>query len=274
VPNFRGRARALRARGGRIVVVDPRRSETAALADRHLFIRPGADVYLLLGLVHTLFEEQLVRLGRLAGHVNGDAEVESAVAAFSAEQVAERCGIAAEDIRELARALATAERAALGTCAQVYGTLTSWLIDVANVLTGRLDAPGGAMFPKAAAFAANTAGAPGSGRGIVTGRHHSRVSGAPEVFGELPMTCLAEEIETPGKGQVRALISIAGNPVLSSPNGPRLAGALGKLEFMVSLDIYLNETTRHADVILPGSSPLEEAHYDIAFSQLSCRNHS
>ncbi|WKB52443.1 molybdopterin-dependent oxidoreductase [Eleftheria terrae] len=278
VPDFRGKARAMQARGGRLVVVDPRRSETAALADEHLFIRPGGDVFLLLGMVHTLFEEGLVRLGRLASHVAGLDELRAAVAGFAAEQVAQRCGLAAESIRRLARTLATAPRAAvygrIGTCTQEYGTLASWLIDVLNVLTGRLDEPGGALFPKAAAFAANTAGAPGRGRGVVVGRHHSRVSGAPEVYGELPLTCLAEEIATPGEGQVRALISIASNPVLSAPHGARLAAALDTLEFMVSIDIYLNETTRHADVILPGLSPLEEAHYDVAFPQLSWRNHA
>lgn len=278
VPDFRGKAKALRARGGKLVVIDPRRTETAALADEHHFIRPGADVFLLLGMVHTLFDEQLVRLGRLGAFVAGVDAVQSAVQVFSPDAVSQRCGIAAADIRRLARDLAGAQRAAvygrIGTCTQEYGTLASWLVDVLNVLTGRLDEPGGAMFPKAAAFAANTAGTPGSGRGVATGRHKSRVSGAPEVFGELPMTCLAEEIETPGAGQVRALITVASNPVLSSPNGPRLAAALDQLDFMVSMDIYVNETSRHADVILPAPSPLEDVHYDIAFPQMSWRNHA
>ena len=278
VPDFRNKAKALRARGGRLVVVDPRRTETADLADEHLFIRPGADAFFLLGVVHTLFDERLVRLGRLAEHIAGVDAVEAAVRSFSAEAVAARCGIDAAKIRGLARDLAKAERAALygriGTCTQEYGTLASWLVDVVNVLTGHLDEPGGAMFPKAAAFAANTAGPPGRGRGIVTGRRKSRVSGAPEIFGELPMGCLAEEIETPGEGQVRGLVTIASNPVLSSPNGPRLAAALGTLELMVSIDIYVNETSRHADVILPGCSPLEDMHYDVAFPQLAYRNYA
>ena len=278
VPDFKGKARALQARGGQLVVIDPRRTETAALANAHHFIRPGADVFLLLGLVHTLFDEKLVRLGRIAPFVSGLAALEAAVQAFSAEAVAARCGIDASIIRALARQLAGTERAAvygrIGTCTQEFGTLASWLVDVLNVLTGHLDEPGGAMFPKAAAFASNTAGRPGSGRGIVTGRHHSRVSGAPEVFGELPMTCLAEEIDTPGAGQIRALITVASNPVLSSPNGARLAQALDSLDFMVSLDIYVNETSRHADVILPGLSPLEDMHYDVAFPQFSWRNHA
>jgi Molybdopterin oxidoreductase len=194
------------------------------------------------------------------------------------ERMAAGCSIDAATIRRLARELAGAEHAAvygrLGTCTQRFGTLNSWLVDVLNVLTGQLDAPDGAMFPKAAAFAANTAGKPGSGQAVATGRRHSRVSAAPEVFGELPITCLAEEIETVGAGQVKALISLAANLVLSAPNGARIAKALEGLDFMLSLDIYLKETSRHADVILPGLSPLEDLHYDLAFPQFSYRNHA
>ena len=276
VPDFRGKAKAMQARGGKMIVIDPRRTETAALADQHLFIRPGSDVFLLLGITQVLFAEGIVKLGRLADHTAGLDVLESATKDFTPERVAARCGIAAEAITALARTLATTERAAvygrIGTCTQEYGTLASWLIDVVNVLTGHLDEPGGAMFPKAAAFAANTAGAAGRGKGVPLGRRSSRVSGAPEVFGELPMGCLAEEIATPGAGQIKALITVAGNPVLSAPNGPQLAAALGQLELMVSVDIYLNETTRHADVILPGLSPLEDMHYDVAFPQFAWRN--
>ena len=283
VPNFRDKAKALRARGGRLVVVDPRRTETADVADEHIFIRPGGDVFLLLGMVHTLFAEKLVRLGRLAEHVAGVEALEQAVTGFAAEKVSVRCGISAETIRTLARTLAAAKHAVVygrvGTCTQEYGTLCSWLVDVLNILTGHFDEPGGAMFPKAAAlqsntFPVNTGGKPGTGKGIVTGRRKSRVSGAPEVLGEFPMSCLAEEIQTAGEGQVKALITVASNPALSSPNGQRLSAAMDQLEFMVSLDIYLNETSRHADVILPGTSPLEDSHYDVAFSQLSYRNHA
>ena len=276
VPDFKAKAKALQARGGQLVVVDPRRSETAAMADAHHFIRPGADAFLLAGMVHTLFDEQLVRPGRLAELTQGAAEIEAAIQPFSAEAVAARCGIAAPTIRQLARSLAQTERACvygrIGTCTQRYGTLASWLIDVLNLLSGHLDQPGGAMFPKAPAFAANTVGPAGRGKGVRTGRHRSRVSQAPEVMGELPMGCLAEEIDTPGAGQIRVLITVATNPVLSTPNGARLAQGLEQLDFMVSLDAYLNETTRHADVILPAPSPLEDSHYDLAFSQLSWRN--
>ena len=278
VPDFRGKAKAMRARGGRLVVIDPRRTETAAMADRHHAIRPGSDALLLAAMTHTLFDEGLLRLGRLAPYVNGVDAVRDAVAPFTPERVAARCGVAAADIRTLARELAAAERGCvygrLGTCGQRFGSVASWLVDVLNALTGHLDEPGGAMWPLSAAFAQNTQGQPGKGRGAAVGRHASRVSGAPEVYGELPITLLAEEIETPGTGQVRALISIASNPVLSMPGGPRLARALDSLDFMVSVDIYLNETTRHADVVLPGRSPLEDGHYDVAFPQLSDRNHA
>ena len=276
VPDFRGKAKALRARGGRLVVVDPRRTETAELADAHHFIRPGTDVFLLAAMVNTLFDEHLVRLGHAAPWVAGVDALRLAVTGFTPEAVAARCGIPAATIRQLARDLAGAKTACvygrIGTCTQAFGTLASWLIDVLNTLTGNLDQPGGVLFAKAPAFAANTAGKSGIGRGVSTGRHHGRVSGAPEVFGELPIVQLAEEIETPGAGQIKALIVVAGNPVLSAPNGQRLAAALDTLDFMVSLDIYCNETASHADVILPGLSALEEGHYDVPFPQFSHRN--
>jgi anaerobic selenocysteine-containing dehydrogenase len=277
-PDIRARLRAIRARGGRVVVVDPRRSRTAEDADAHHFIRPGTDAHLLFALVHTLFAEGLVRLGRLAAHASGVERVEELARPFTPEAVAPVCGIAAPVIRGIARDLATAESAAVygrvGTCQQEFGTLASWLVDVVNTLTGNLDRPGGAMFTRAAAGAANTRGTPGRGKGLRIGRRASRVRGLPEALGELPAACLAEEIETPGDGRIRALITIAGNPVLSTPNGARLVRALGSLEFMVSLDVYLNETTRHAHVILPGLSPLEQSHYDVALWQLAVRNYA
>jgi len=275
-PDVPGRLRAIRRRGGKVVVIDPRRTRTAAEASEHHFIRPGTDAYLLFGIVHTLFAEGLVRLGPLAPHTAGVEQVEVLARPFAPEAVAARCGIAADVIRRLAREVAGAGHAAvyarIGTCTQEFGTLASWLVDVVNVLTGHLDQVGGAMFTKAASGSANTRGTPGRGKGVRFGRRTSRVRQAPEVYGELPAACLAEEIETPGDGQVRALITIAGNPALSTPNGARLERALAALDFMVSLDIYLNETTRHADVILPGLSPLEQSHYDLALRQLAIRN--
>ena len=275
-PDVPERLRAIRARGGKIVVIDPRRTRTAAVASEHHFIRPGTDAYLLFALVHTLFAEQLVRLARLDEHVAGLDRVRELAAPFTPEAAAGRCGIDAAVIRRLARELAAAERgvvyARIGTCTQEFGTVASWLVDVVNALTGHLDAPGGAMFTRPAAGSPHTRGTRGRGKGVRFGRRASRVSGRPEVFGELPCACLAEEIETPGDGQVRALVTVAGNPVLSTPNGARLDRALATLEFMVSLDIYVNETTRHADVILPGLSPLEQSHYDVALRQLAIRN--
>jgi anaerobic selenocysteine-containing dehydrogenase len=275
-PDLPGRLRALRARGGKLVVVDPRRSRTAEEADEHLFIRPGADAHFLFGIVHTLFAEGLASLGDVAVHTNGVDEVARLARDFAPEAVAPVCGIDAERIRRAARELATAPHAAvyarIGTCTQEFGTLASWLVDVVNALTGNLDRPGGALFTKPAAGSANTGGAPGVGRGVRFGRRHSRVRGLPEVFGELPVVCLAEEIDTPGDGQVRGLITVAGNPVLSTPDAGRLDRTLSSLDFMVSVDVYRNETTRHADVILPPERALARGHYDLAFYQLSVRN--
>ena len=275
-PDYPGRIRALRARGGKLVVVDPRRSKTAEEADEHLFIRPGTDAHLLFGIVHTLFAEQLVSTGDVGAHVGGVDQVEELARDFAPGVVAPVCGIDAGTIRRTARELAAAERAAvyarIGTCTQEFGTLASWLVDVLNCLTGNLDRPGGAMFTKPAAGSANTGGTPGVGRGVRFGRRHTRVRGLPELFGELPVVCLAEEIDTPGDGQVRGMITVAGNPVLSTPDAGRLDRALSSLDFMVSVDIYRNETTRHADVILPPEGALARGHYDLAFYQLSIRN--
>jgi anaerobic selenocysteine-containing dehydrogenase len=275
-PDMRGRLRAIRERGGKVVVIDPRRSRTAEHADEHHFIRPGTDALLLAAMANVLFQEGLTDPGPIAEHANGLEELPDVVRDFSPEAVAPVCGIEAGEIRRMARELAMAERAAvygrIGTCTQEFGTLASWLVDVLNFLTGNLDRPGGAMFTRAAAGQPNSQGAPGRGRGVTFGRWSSRVRGLPEVYGELPVVCLAEEIETPGEGQVRGLVTIAGNPALSTPNSGRLARALESLEFMVSIDVYVNETTRHADVILPGPTPLQHSHYDIAFYQLAIRN--
>lgn len=275
-PDMKGRLRRLRARGGRLVVIDPRRSRTAEEADAHHFIRPGTDAHLLFALVHTLFAEGLVAPGRLTAHLAGMERVAALARAFAPETVAPACGLAAETIRTIARELARAPRAAvygrIGTCTQEFGTLASWLVDVLNALTGNLDREGGAMFTLAAAGSRTAHGPGGRGRGVRFGRWRSRVRGLPEVYGELPVACLAEEIETPGEGRIRALVTIAGNPVVSTPNAGRLRAALAGLEFMVSVDIYLNETTRHANVILPAPSSLSRGHYDLALYNLAVRN--
>jgi anaerobic selenocysteine-containing dehydrogenase len=272
-PDVRGRLRAIRARGGKIVVVDPRRTRTAKEADEHLFIRPGTDALLLFALVHVIFKEGLARPG---DHLAGLDEVRDLARDFTPEAVAAATGIDAGVIRRLARQLAGAPTAAvygrIGTTTQRFGTTASWLVDVLNAITGNLDRPGGAMFPRAAAGQANTRGEGGSGRGVTFGRWTSRVRGLGEIFGELPVATLSDEIETPGEGQIRALITIAGNPVVSTPNAGRLDAALGSVDFVVSVDIYVNETTRHADVILPAPSPVEKPHYDLALYMFSVRN--
>jgi len=277
-PDIGERLKQLRRRGGKLVVIDPCRTRTAKVADEHHFIRPGSDALLLFAIVHTLFEENLTAPGRLAPHVDGREQVRSLAAPFRPEVVEQRCGVPARVIRGIAREIAAAEGAAIhgriGTCTQAFGTLASWLPEVIHVLTGNLDRAGGAMFTTPAHGPGNTKGKAGVGRGLRIGRWHSRVRGRPEIFGELPVACLAEEIDTPGEGRIRALLTVAGNPALSAPNGERLARALESLEFMVSLDIYRNETTRHADVILPGLSPLEVGHYDFVFSQFAVRNHA
>jgi anaerobic selenocysteine-containing dehydrogenase len=275
-PDVRGRLKAIQDRGGRIVVVDPRRTRTAQVADEHLPIRPGTDALLLMAMVHTLFDEDLVAPGPLVGLVSGIEDVREVAAPFAPERVAASTSIPAGTIRRLARELAAAERGVvygrIGTTTQAFGTTASWLVDVLNTLTGNLDRPGGAMFAQPAIGAANARGAAGIGRGVLHGRWKSRVRGLGEVFGELPVACLAEEIETPGEGQVRALITLAGNPVVSTPNAGRLDAALADLDFMVSVDLYVTETTRHADVVLPAPSPLERSHYDIALYSFAIRN--
>jgi anaerobic selenocysteine-containing dehydrogenase len=275
-PDMRGRIRAIRERGGKVVVIDPRRSRTAREASEHHFIRPGTDALLLFAIVNTLLDEALADPGDLAGHANGADRIAELAEPFTPETVAPVCGITAEEIRRMARELAAAPRAVvyarIGTTTQRFGTLASWLVDVINYLTGNLDREGGAMFPLAAVGQRNSAGSGPTGKGVTTGRWASRVSGRPEVFGELPVVCLAEEIATPGEGQVRALVTIAGNPVVSTPDAGALEAAVAELDFMVSLDIYVNETSRHADVVLPAPEPLAKSHYDFALYQLAVRS--
>ncbi|MPY33168.1 molybdopterin-dependent oxidoreductase [Streptomyces adustus] len=275
-PDFPGKLKALKARGGTLTVVDPRRTRTAKLADRHLAIRPGTDALLLAAMAHVLFEEDLVDLGRLAPHVQDVPELRAAMRDFTPEAVAESCDVEAAVIRALARELAAAPTAAvygrIGSCTVPHGTLASWLVDVLNILTGNLDRPGGALFPQAATD--RTPRPAGPGHGFALGRWHSRVSRHPEAKGELPLSALAEEIDTAtAEGEpVRALIAVAANPVLSAPDGDRLDKALDSLDFMVSVDPYLNETSRHADVVLPPPPPSQSPHHDFAFNTLAVRN--
>ncbi len=270
VPNVPKRFKALKQRGGKLVVIDPRRTETAEVADAYHPIRPGTDALALLAIVNTLFADGLAAPGALASFTEGLDEVASAVTAFTPEAVTEHTGLSPAVIRGLAHDLAGAQRGAcygrMGVSVQAFGTLNQWLVQLINIVTGNLDREGGTMFPLPAVDTL-----PHSSKGGFA-RARSRVRELPEFSRELPVAALAEEILTPGEGQIKALFTGAGNPVLSTPNGQQLDGALAGLQFMVSLDPYINETTRHAHVILPPTTPLEHDHYDLAFHGLAVRN--
>jgi anaerobic selenocysteine-containing dehydrogenase len=273
-PDVKKRLERIRARGGRVVVVDPRRTETADLADEHLFIRPGTDGLLLAAMIKTIFDERLDAPGRLTRFIDGLDDVRSALAPFSRDRVAPHVGIDAARIQKLARDFASADAAAcygrLGTCVQDFGATTSWLVDVLNVVTGNLDNEGGMMFASPAVDLAKLAAMIGQKGSF--GTFKSRVRGLPEFNSELPAAALAEEIETEGKGKIFGLVTLAGNPVLSVPDGRRLDRALDSLELMVSIDLYVNETTRHANWILPPTFGLEHDHYPLLFHALAVHN--
>jgi len=290
-PDLPGRFRDLRSRGGRLVVIDPIRTRTAQVADEHIRIRPGTDGFLVAAMARTLFDEGLVTLGAGADHVAEGAldALRSASAPFTPESVASITGVPAETIVRLTRELAAAPAAAIygrmgtstagtivdGAGPQSFGTATSWWIAVVNLLTGNLDHEGGVMWPLPAAGGPTTSGKSGSGRGIrIPGATRTRVRDLPSVLGEFPAAVMAEEIDTPSADgrRLRGLITIAGNPVVSTPDGSRLDAALATLDVMVSIDAYVTETSRHAHVVLPAPSPLSRGHFDLAFSNLSVRN--
>jgi len=271
-PDIPKRLKAIQQRGGRFIVIDPRRTETAEIADQHLFIRPGTDAWLLMAMINTLFAEDLVKTGHLTDLLVGIDQVRSACESFTPELAEQYSGVAAEQIRQLARDMANTEGAVcygrMGVSVQVYGTLCQWAIQMINILTHSLDVRGG-MMASSPAFGYIKPGESGAGHFAA---FHSRVSGLPEFSGELPASAMAEEILTEGEGQIRSLITIAGNPVLSAPNGNQMDKALAGLDFMVSIDFYINETTQHADIILPPTSALEHDHYDIAFHRFAIHN--
>ena len=268
VPDVEKRLKAIQARGGKVVVVDPRRSETAAMADQHLFVRPGGDAALLFGVLNTLFAEHLTRDSHLP--IEGLDDVRAAIAGFTADAMSRQCAVPAEQIRQLARDFAAADKAVcygrMGVSTQAFGTLCHWLVQLINLVTGNLDRVGGAVCTTPAVDLVASTG------GGHFNRWQSRVSARPEYGGELPVSALAEEMLTAGEGQIRALVTVAGNPVLSTPNGRQLEQALDGLEFMVSIDLYINETTRYADLILPSTSALENDHYDTTFNMFAVRN--
>jgi anaerobic selenocysteine-containing dehydrogenase len=276
VPNFPGRVKSLKERGGRLIVFDPRRSRTADEADEHIAIRPGTDALFLFAVVNAMVAQGATPSHRVAGMTDGLNEVLERARPFTVDRVAPVCGVESPTISRLATELLQAGRAAvygrIGTCTQEFGTLTTWLIDVVNLLAGNLDEIGGAMFNSPAIVQANTRGQGPMGRGSQMGRWSSRVSGTPEVCGELPVKCLPEEILTPGVGQVRALFTLGANPALSNPDAGRINRALESLELLVAFDVYVNETTRHADVILPSPPWLTRPHYDVWSNHFAVRN--
>jgi anaerobic selenocysteine-containing dehydrogenase len=266
VPDFKNRVKALQKRGGHLIVIDPRRSETAKVADKHIFIRPVGDAWFLIALLLTLDAQGATKRSEL---IDGWDETWAALREFDATTCAKRAGVAMTDIEHVARRMANGPAALygrIGSATQSFGTLASWLIALVNIATGQLDREGGIMFTLPAV---DTVATLGTG---AMGRYQSRVSGYPEVLGEFPAAAMAEEIETPGAGQIKALFVVAGNPVLSSPNGPRLDAALATLDLMVSVDIYMNETARRAHYILPPAGPLEKDHYGMFLLPIAVRN--
>lgn len=274
-PDFAGRLKALQARGGKFIVIDPRRTETADKADAHIFVKPGGDAYLLAAMIHTLFKEKLVNPGHLTDLLDGIDRLEGYFTPFSPEKMEGLCGIPAEQIISLTREFAAADKAViygrLGLSVQVFGGLCNWMFTLLNLLTGNIDSEGGAMFTQPVVDLVLQRGKKGKER---FGRWKSRVRGLPEFGGELPVSALSEDILTEGEGQIKGMITIAGNPVLSTPDGGKLDTAFEELEFMAAIDIYINETTRHAHVILPPTTGLEVDQYDIAFHGLAIRNTS
>jgi anaerobic selenocysteine-containing dehydrogenase len=270
VPDVKNRLKAIPQKGGQVVVIDPRLTETAEIASQHHFIKPGSDVLLLLAMLNTLFTEQLAKPGRLKDITPEWNQLALDVAPYPAERVAPQVGMDAATIRQLVRDFCQAKTAVcygrMGVSVQQFGTLTQYLIMLFNILTGRLDSVGGMMFTQAAADLLKH-----TGKGHL-GRTRTRVRDLPGFSGELPVSALAEEILTEGDGQIKALVMMAGNPVLSTPNGQQLDKALSGLDFMVAIDFYLNESNRHADIILPPVSPLERSHYDLIFHLLAVRN--
>ena len=276
-PDFPGRIEAIRARGGRVVTIDPRNTKTARNSDQWIPIRPGTDGLLLAAVLHVIFDEGLDSMeSRIANLTNGVDALRGAVRTITPESVQEATGVEAGVVRQLARDICAAKSAAvygrIGVNTVEWGTVNAWLVDAINVVSGNIDRRGGAMFPLPATGNATTRGQGGKGKGFTIGRGHSRVSRRPEAMGEYPVAILAEEIVTPGEGQIKGFICLSGNPVLSTPHSKQLDDALAQLEFMVSVDIYLNETSRRADVILPAPSALQKEQCDITFYGLSVRN--
>jgi anaerobic selenocysteine-containing dehydrogenase len=269
VPDVAKRLKALTARG-KLIVLDPRRTETAEVASEHHFIRPGGDAWFLIAFLQSLLKLDPPRLDSYVGKLRGLDDALASINAFDIGELESHSGVSLETVRRLAGEFSTAPRAVaygrMGLSTQAYGTLCQWLLQLINLVSGNLDRVGGSL-PNETAIPVT---GPGTSRGL-RDRWRSRVRGLPEFAGELPVAALVEEILTPGQGQVRALLTCAGNPALSTPNGRELEHALSNLDFYVAIDIYINETTRFADLILPPASPLTQPNYDLIFSAFAVR---
>lgn len=266
VPDFRNRVKQLQGRGGELIVIDPRRSETAKIADRHIFVRPGSDAFLLIALLKTM---QAKGLPEAAAYVRNVDALWAALEPFDVADCLKRAHVDLADVEHLAERMLSGPAALygrMGASTQSFGTLTTWLVAVANIVSGQLDREGGLLCGAPVVDLLHLFG-PGS-----IGKHHSRVSGHREVLGEFPSSAMAEEMETPGEGQIKALFVVAGNPVLSTPNGTRLDKALAGLDLMVSVDMYLNATSRRAHYILPPAGPLEKDHYGLFLLPIAIRS--
>ena len=267
------RIKAIQDKGGKVILLDPRANETSRLVDEHHFIKPGTDIYFLLGMLHLIQKNNWIMLDQLRDHIRGLEKLNDIAKDFTPQKIESITGIAAKVLERITKEYVLRDNAVIygrmGMSTQEHGSLCHWLSSVINILTGHFDQPGGAMFPQAAVDIIRSKKFHKAHK-----RWHSRVRGLPEFEGELPVSTMVEEMQTPGEGQIKALITYAGNPVLSTPNAKRLEQVLPKLDFMVSIDIFLNETTQFADIILPPPSHLEIDHYDLIFNQIAVSNNA
>ena len=274
-PNMRQKLKDIKARDGKVVVIDPRRTETADIASEHHFIRPATDVLLLLAMLNEIYlqgyaDKARVKNNRAAALAPEIARLADFAKDYSAESVAEITGIAAKEIKRLVKEFCEAESSVcygrMGVSVQEFGLLSQYLIMLINIVTGRLDEVGGLMFPNPAVDVVNNSG-PG-----YLGKRHSRVSNLPDFNGDYPVVAMADEMLVEGAGQLKGFMTVAGNPVLSTPNGEKLDTAFANLDFMVAIDYFVTETSRHAHIILPPVSPLERDHYDVTFNNFAVHN--
>ena len=272
-PGVIQRIKNIQRRGGKVVVIDPKRSKTAKMADQHIFVQPETDALLLAAMINHIIATNQVKLRHLSDHIEGLSELKSAIAPFTSQAVAETIGTTAATIDQLAEDFVNAESAVcysrMGASTQSFGGLCQWLTNALNIISGNFDHQGGAMFPLPA-FNLLRGATPGHPN--TYGKYQSRVKALPFYNGEFPVATLADEIITPGDGQIKAMVTIAGNPVLSTPSGNKLAQAFEQLDFMVSIDIYINETTKYADIILPPTSGVENSHFDVFFNSFAVSN--